>query len=538
MHKIESFASQWEIEPNYYRRTSDVQKISSETGAEILFSIIVLSRFLGRMILKVYGPQNLGRKPASQLFPVEQGILSAVSHRRIAVKSFCPSDLEMIRQQLHGPAAYFASFFERPHTLYTHQECSKARCASDQIDDATYHTQHVRPGNCDCPMANVSGSHLASIIQRKGIPRISVSHQENEMCRIGLRIDDCGPFIAISHVWSHGLGNLYLNALPICQLHRLSRHVIDLGTRINTTNVSRLWIDTLCIPVGTDFKDSRRLAVQNLDAVYDQAVAVLVVDAEMQHFSLRESLANIGLQIIHSTWCRRLWTLTEGSRAVKGGSSRLYFQFREGSISFDEIRAINLDNGRSEEDLYLSKGLWQVLNKRIPSFTNSASVARPIHRLYEMAAALSFRTTSRLSDEPLCIARLLELPSVSITSVKDPGKRMRNLFILIGDFPSRIIFHLSLTASAFADGSKLEISGYKWAPRSFLEDMPTISGALTEEGDRWATCTPEGLRGSWCGFIVENIIDLANTPFMANDRNYPIEYKISCLPRPESERNL
>jgi hypothetical protein len=75
------------------------------------------------------------------------------------------------------------------------------------------------------------------------------------------------PYIAISHVWSDGLRNPRINALPRCQILRLRDLVANLPRMraANTdetadTNVQDnisvpqrqhllIWIDTLCVPL-------------------------------------------------------------------------------------------------------------------------------------------------------------------------------------------------------------------------------------------------------------------------------------------------
>ena len=115
---------------------------------------------------------------------------------------------------------------------------------------------------------------------------------------------------------------------------------------------------------------------------------------------------------------------------------------------------------------------------------------------------------------------------------------MRELYILIGDFPAQVIFSLSLVATSFGDKSKLDLYGYRWAPRSFLESSPTLSGGLTEEDDRWVRCSGDGLCGTYCGFIFDNIEDTAYTPFIATDHGSNNRYTIVCQPRLEEERLL
>jgi len=63
------------------------------------------------------------------------------------------------------------------------------------------------------------------------------------------------PYVAISHVWSDGLGNAIANTLPWCQLQRIQGLVDALyqDTAGNQHPVP-FWMDTLCVPVEQHFE--------------------------------------------------------------------------------------------------------------------------------------------------------------------------------------------------------------------------------------------------------------------------------------------
>lgn len=52
------------------------------------------------------------------------------------------------------------------------------------------------------------------------------------------------PYVAISHVWSHGLGNAKENSLPWCQVLKL----FDVVRRYVNPSFG-LWVDTLTVPI-------------------------------------------------------------------------------------------------------------------------------------------------------------------------------------------------------------------------------------------------------------------------------------------------
>ena len=123
-------------------------------------------------------------------------------------------------------------------------------------------------------------------------------------------IVDCTkePFIAISHVWSHGLGNPTMNELPLCQV----RFLCELGKRLGGEDAV-LWIDTLSVPIDPEAK---RVAIFKLRRVYSEASKVLVIDKDLMQVG-SDQTEQI-MQFLSSEWQRRLWTLQEGRLAVYG----------------------------------------------------------------------------------------------------------------------------------------------------------------------------------------------------------------------------
>lgn len=93
-----------------------------------------------------------------------------------------------------------------------------------------------------------TGQNDVSMMLNSGhIPLISSINDDDNSGKIKLVAADLdSPYVAISHVWSDGLGNLTKNALPKCQLLRLSSLVQNLPQR--SSRIDRFWLDTICVP--------------------------------------------------------------------------------------------------------------------------------------------------------------------------------------------------------------------------------------------------------------------------------------------------
>ena len=175
----------------------------------------------------------------------------------------------------------------RPLTTAS-RKCSDTQCVALQVDETIYKTAHT-DGCVDsksCPFVPVDVNKFASIIRRGDIPLIRVVTTQ-EATELKIHSSSSGAsYIAISHVWAHGLGNVNENALPRCQVIRLGQLVPTLSRIIGCNNAALLWIDTLCIPVDASLYECRKLAIQKLTETFSNVTKVLVLDVEFRkpHF--------------------------------------------------------------------------------------------------------------------------------------------------------------------------------------------------------------------------------------------------------------
>ena len=189
-----------------------------------------------------------------------------------------------------------------------------------------------------------------------------------------LKIKAGGPlvrrYIAISHVWSDGLGNPNQNSLPLCQLEFLYDLLVDTywdevymaletmgdkldydddmekriiegmgrkfkamvpGTKRLVTPMRNFrgkslstWIDTLCVPLE---KQYRKVAIAGMKYVYAKATFTLVLDAELSSLKYRAcSPEELLVRVSISGWMRRAWTFQEGVLA----NTRMRMLFADG----------------------------------------------------------------------------------------------------------------------------------------------------------------------------------------------------------------
>jgi hypothetical protein len=164
-----------------------------------------------------------------------------------------------------------------------HDTCTKTECFANQVDDQDYKTAHA--DDCSdpttCPSVYIATNRAAAILADGNIPVVRVNVKDEAHEAIELEVSFDKPYIAISHVWSHGLGNVNSNGLPRCQLLRLRRITTQLWhlEHQNTDEIPHMWIDTLCIPRGEEFLEYRKLGIIKLAETFGRATKVLALDA-------------------------------------------------------------------------------------------------------------------------------------------------------------------------------------------------------------------------------------------------------------------
>lgn len=235
---------------------------------------------------------------------------------------------------MHSTSLYILSCFDRHSPFKVHRDCDDNACTANNIDESTYITRHCLEG-CSCAHLGEPGTSSQSITQVLHDGGIPVIHVESHVTdgtdgvRFSTRDSEGVPYVAISHVWSDGLGNPHQNTLPQCQLLRLQDYVNQLYDE-SLWPVS-FWIDTICVPLDRQY---RSLAIQRMASTYAGADKVLVLDAWLLQAGLDSMREWNMLKIMASTWAQRVWTLQE---AMLPRQHDLFFQSSGGALCEDEL---------------------------------------------------------------------------------------------------------------------------------------------------------------------------------------------------------
>ncbi|KAI1749454.1 hypothetical protein F4782DRAFT_303906 [Xylaria castorea] len=488
-------------------------------------------------------------------------------HSEMHASGWCPAEIDSIRK-LSPSELCMAYCLDRPGPDKNHSECSSKKCLAYQISEDEYQTRHATTG-CDCEYVHCSQAVVAEILlgDSGSIPLIShaepIRGPEGKLwvtllpskARIKNRSwkqqQQHARFVAISHVWSDGLGNNRDNAIPLCQFRRLSALVTGLCSFDGRTESLPFWFDTLCFPLYPP--EAGDTALIRMRESYEDADQVLVLDgyllsADSEFMSDNELLVRIFL----SPWNRRLWTLQEGVLP-----RRLIFRFANQYVPsryfiekfFKQI--VPLQQGRHMTRSELANeplpnmsynALLSLRDRRELDAMFSPAIIKETLRLFpyhatrllsldlqhywrlalfilqfiwvslsgaytrmgtapmvldQAKSALTYRTTSVKADEPLCLGNLLGVEPAAIVRAHGHEARME----IIWDFLfSQGNGHAMLL---FAKGPRLRTPGYRWAPVSLMDSQPVEFWGGIDSSLQKAVKLPEGLLASMPAVLLQ-----------------------------------
>ena len=461
----------------------------------------------------------------------------ALSRMRHA--GWCPSDIAMISQDLSASSLYYASSLRRWQLRNDHSQCNRQACLASQIDTTTYETVHLYE-NCTCDHIHVDVSQLTSIIAKEGIPLITIT-----VATSGEPVLEISPFrkgqqyIAISHVWSDGMGNLHQNSLPRCQLLRLKALIDELSwsngrtlDNLNKTHLGKFWrrfrgqtipfwLDTLCIPVGSQNKKYRKLAISLMYKTYVSAEDILVLDSELQNTPIPSDNTEIFLRVSISGWMRRLWTLQEGVLGhhiqvkFKDGVVDLVakynwetdpdtapdygkpwaFENRAGSLhaesrsfywNFRSLRSSIVDQ---RERKFMGR-----INKYTPYLDPSKDKSlKECFAILDAFVSSNYRSSLRKADEYLCLSGLLGWDTACLDGVPIEH-RMKTLLRERSVLPQGLLF---------IAGPRMREKGWRWALKDFGNNGSVqLSAHLARRDGTAAKLCSKGLIVEYPGFVI------------------------------------
>ncbi|KAI0757794.1 hypothetical protein C8Q80DRAFT_1341132 [Daedaleopsis nitida] len=370
-------------------------------------------------------------------------------------------------------SAYFASQVrpdgDRPER--DHGRCSASKCEAFSIDKGSYRSVHTQSCRGHCSFLSVDVRELESIILEGKVPLVEVGDEGRDITLLrgepASSSSSATEYVAISHVWSDGLGNPKRNAIPSCQVEEISALVAQTFEGEPRRRVP-FWIDTLCCP--TTSGRAKKVALAEMRNVYARADRVLVLDAGLRSVERAgRSVEELAYRVYLSTWASRLWTLQEGRLA-----RLLLVQFADGVFDFWNVV---LGRNPTVDLAFVVESVWQ------PWQTIKDGSRDTRLQLMTACAALHTRSTSVKQDEALCLGSLLGADMGPIVEA-EPDARMKALWGTMSHVPRDLFFWPE---------SRLADPGFRWAPDTFLQARQKLAPDLKKDSPPPAVVTARGL---------------------------------------------
>jgi len=154
-----------------------------------------------------------------------------ILQRRMVAAGWCPYWTSVYARKFSPFLVYYLSGVSA-HRLGNHRSCRRNRpCKVNDVKYETYKTKHAPScKSYGCVFKGPDLQMLKTIVSKGALPLIRL-RRPHKGAPVKLDIVERSPktpFIAISHVWSGGLGNFKANTLPQCQVELLFDKIEEL----------------------------------------------------------------------------------------------------------------------------------------------------------------------------------------------------------------------------------------------------------------------------------------------------------------------
>ena len=388
----------------------------------------------------------------------------AAFESRLLSQGWCPNLIERLTDMIGIPGLYYASLMESGASTISHSSCTENLCTANNVDEGHYSVRH-HEASCQCENIEAASSDVRSILRNSQIPLFAISGSGDDIRIHVVPSESTRKYVAISHVWSDGLGNPDENSLPKCQLQLLKKCLVNLEGLGSDPCHRLLWMDTICVPTTSDA--GRAAAILAMRKTYEEAEAVLVLDMGMLSVKAPSNHEEILVRISCSNWMTRLWTLQEAALAP-----RLFFQFADRAVDFRKLRhAVFHEPTYTGADFLGHRAATKLQN--VFGITTSKPLRRYSHPLAAVWGSLKWRTTTKARDVAICTATLIGSNVAKVLETVDDEK-MEAFWSSQQTIPSSILW---------VNGPRLRSSSFRWAPASLL-NPETLRSHLRDD------CTP------------------------------------------------
>ena len=216
---------------------------SSATLNLVCLSIATLGDYLSQALADIAHRRHLDDDERSAIWLVPESISKPLLRD---MQNWCPNRLHgfLNAQMCTVGVLWYIAHLEPPMVHDNHRTCTPERCNSLQVDQHDYSIKHIST-ECCCAFIGPSEKELIDIVRRGSIALFNVQ-QDAANYKVAVQDEDTvGQYIAISHVWADGHGNLETNSLPTCVLKKIQENVDALGASTWSTSHTPIWMDRI-----------------------------------------------------------------------------------------------------------------------------------------------------------------------------------------------------------------------------------------------------------------------------------------------------
>lgn len=166
---------------------------------------------------------------------------------------WCPRQIEvMVASTASLQSIYFFTSMHDSVSAGRHGLCNSKNCVAYQTHLENYVTRHATK-DCSCEELCVDESSLDAVVTTGALALLRI-READTLDGLAVELVPSQPdsrYLALSHVWADGLGNVKANALPRCQLLQLRKYAQSLEAKSNPNDQQTELLfccDTLCCP--------------------------------------------------------------------------------------------------------------------------------------------------------------------------------------------------------------------------------------------------------------------------------------------------
>ena len=425
-----------------------------------------------------------GDETAATAFPGYYEDIFVKQEERLRARGWCPFVTWRFRESTPASVLMLVDAAKFENSLGGHEKCTEQICVRNNIDRNTYEPSHECVGS-DCRFVKPNLQDVMHILDSNRYPVVKLI--QGEIMEVQpVTLDEGGDYFAISHVWADGLGSTTEVGIPLCQAQRLQQLCFSAAGK-----ETPFWLDSLCVPAEVV---RRRIAITQMNRVYQNATGVITVDSGIRQLSEHSSLLSKVWTIAASGWMQRLWTYQE---SVIAKSVR--FETKGGLLDMTETMREAITNSTRSSPIQLAALLVETLPIHVlevrPSNLNKE------YSLADIMDGLRWRSSSRSGDQAIVASLLMHLNVADILKSDEQEDRLVEFYTQIKTVPWTIIFDRR---------PKMKRAGFAWAPETLMgwtrDTVIPLGKAINN-----ATVTPQGLKITLTLLRLEKRVAMAET---------------------------